>query len=147
MPELPPEMVELAIKIRNKFGPQVRAMNQSFFYKMMEEAEEYKGCYIAYWECRGVKSLFVYRKDRAPKDEEVRPWAEILFNDGEIHREIGEYHMWCVQGDVYTINTVADMAGAALANAAERDSNADAFDFDNTEVGKRLGHKLRNGTS
>jgi hypothetical protein len=148
MVDVPPDLHLMAIKVKNKNGPEVRAMTPGFMHKALQEAEEYKGCYFAYWEHGGVKSLFVYRLDRTPNDEEVLPWAQELFNDGEIHRDIGPYHMWLVQGNVYTVETVADMVGKAFADqVAKTDSNADAFDFDKTAVGRKLSRKLRNGTN
>lgn len=146
MVDVPPEVHSLAIKIKNKYG-KVRAMSPDFWHRIMEDAEEYNGLYIAYWECQGVRSLFTYRKDRTPTDAEVALFAQELFEDGDIHRDIGPRHMWCVQGNVYTIDTVADMAGKAFADAAAKtDSNAGEFDFDKTDIGKRLGRRLRNGT-
>lgn len=146
MVDIPPDVHLLAIKIRNKYSPEVRAMNQAFFHKALEEAELYQGCYITYWVSRGVRSLFVYRKDRQPTDAEVLVWAQELFGDGQIHREIGLFHVWCVQGDVYTMDTIADMVGREFADAAAKtDSNAGAFDLEKTEIGKKILRRHKNG--
>lgn len=144
--DIPPEIIELSEKLKRKYGV-IRAISQSFVMRALNEAEEYKGTYIAYWETAKARYLFIYRLDRQPLDDEVLAWLQTLFEDGQIHEEQGPNFRSFFQGDVYSETTADIILANAIAEASEQDRNADAFDFARTDSGKRLARRLRNGTN
>jgi hypothetical protein len=142
MVDISPDIALKATVLRAKYAPYVRSLDENFVMKALEEAEVYRGLHIAFWRSKTARFLFIYRLDRLPTKEEVMPWLQELFADGQIHEHSQSYFRSFIQGDIYTTDTVADMIGDSFANAADQDSNADAFDLDKTEVGQKL---LRQG--
>jgi hypothetical protein len=142
MVDISPDMVLKADVLKAKYAPYVRDLSPQFVNKALQEAERYRGLHITYWRTIKARFLFIYRTDRQPTKEEVMPWLQLMFNDGQIHEHSDTYFRSFFQGDVYTTDTVADMIGNSFADAADKDSNADAFDLDKTEVGQKL---LRQG--
>lgn len=141
MVNIPPDIALKAIALKAKYAPYVRELTTQFASKALDDAERYRGSHLAYWRTVDTIYFFIYRMDRQPNDEEVLPWLQILFADGQIHENSGPNYRGFFQGNVYTEDTVANMIGNAFANASERDSNAGAFDFDKTNLGKKLGEQ------
>jgi len=141
MVNVPPDIALKALVLKAKYLV-VPELTAQFAAKALNEAERYNGCYVTYWRTLDAGYFFIYRTDRQPNNEEVLPWLQTLFEDGQIHESNGPNYRGFFQGNVYTVDSVANMAGNALANAADKDSNAEAFDFARTELGKRLS---RNG--
>lgn len=129
-----------ATALRAKYAPVVRHPTPEFVHRALSEAEKYEGLRLTYWKSADVEYLVVFRDDRAPTNNEVLPWVRVMFDkpgDGQVHEWSYRNYRYFFEGNVYTTDTVADMIGNAFADAADKDSNADAFDIDKTELGKR----------
>jgi len=143
--EISDELKTLIEKVRKQWGV-VRHLSPEFTTRALKQAIEYRDCYISFWRTPKTKYLLIYRVDRSPSDAEVIPWLQELFEDGQIHHAGSLFCRAFFQGDVYTTENAIEMMANSLANASEKDSNADAFDFSKTKLGKKLSHRV-NGTS
>lgn len=140
-----PEEADFSLRLRqNKLV--ARELTPELFKKMLTDALEFHNCYFAYWETAGIKFMTVYRTDRQPVPFEFLAFLQLMFDDGQIHEINGPFFRAFFQGEgVYTVDSVSDMIGNAMADAADKDSNAEAFDFEKTKVGRRIARSMRNG--
>src|SRR4030095_2605820 len=146
MVDIPPEIVEFAEKLKNKY-PLLRKADSRFVTRALQDALEYRGSYFAYWQTKKAKYLFVFRLDRQPNNVEVLPFLQELFDDGQIHEQTGINHRAFFQGDVYTTDSADIVIANAIADASEKDSYASEFDFNRTALGKKMSRERGNGQS
>lgn len=144
--EVPPEVSEIAQRLLTK--PPIHDLTPTRVVSELSHAEVYHGCNIAFWRTEKSRYLYIYRLDRFPNNEEVMPWLQELFTDGNIQEASDPKTPFRAffQGEVYEIGTALEMMADGVANAADKDNNADVFDFDKTELGKKLLRGNRNGT-
>lgn len=146
--EVPPEVHDLCDKLKTQHGT-MRAMDIRAYRKILEEAYEYHSCYYAYWQWEKMRCLVVYRKDRLPQPVEFMAFLQELFEDGQIQELAqSQYARHFVQGEpLYTVDSMSDTMGKALADYADKKDEVEQFDLDETSTGKRMLRHLRNGNS
>jgi hypothetical protein len=144
--QVTPEQTEFAEKLK-AFPGEVQRMTPERISSYLRDAPAFRNCYFLFWTDGPEKYLIAFRYDRRPLDDEILPFLQLLFGDGQIH-ETGNtaYSREFSQG-AYTETTIANKIADSLADAADKDSNSDAFDFDKTETGKRMLRRLKNGNA
>ena len=142
-----PEQIEFADKLKKHPG-NVPRMTARMLNDYLHNALSFNNCYFLFWTAGEAKFMVAYRQDRRPVNDEVLPFLQLLFDDGQIH-EVGEtpFSREFVQGSYSTTLSAADQIADLMANTAEKDSNAEAFDFERTSTGKRMLRAKRNGAN
>lgn len=143
-----PDIALKALILKGKYAPLVRDLSPHFVSKAIHEAERYEGIYLAFWRSIDTDFMVAYRLDRPPNNAEIHPWLQALFDkpgNGQIHEWACNNYRFFFEGNVYTTDSIADMMGNAFADSVEKtDSRAEAFDFDKTELGKKLNGRRTN---
>lgn len=146
--DIPPEVQSFSDRLKYRYGAApLRHVNEEFYRRALEEALEFKGVFYTFFKWGDMKFFVAYRKDRSPNNDEVMPFLQTLFEDGTIQELLQTpFARHFVQGEqLYTTHSIAEQMGTALADYADRKDEVEQFDLEQTDTGRRLMRRQRNG--
>lgn len=143
--EISPEIQDISDRLMNQWGIMRRA-SPEFFVKAMQNAVEYRGCYLSFWRVldgsMSARYLIVARNDRKPNTDEALPFLQTMFEDGNADiLEVSQNNrtLEFVQSKtIYETQSLAEKMGDSLSDYADKKDEVEQFDFDKTSTAKRM---------
>lgn len=125
MTDVAPEIKAICDQLKQK--DPYRGVSPEIYVLEMGRSVKFNELRICYWTVQNDKAraiyLGLYRNDRAPKNEEVLPFLQELFLDGNIH-EVSipgkNFREWFQGNDIYNDpKTYADIIADVITNQAD----------------------------